>query len=162
MTPLISPLSEEEIAAILARPKFWAGDLAWAERPNNSNLLLATTPLLDDTGATIPGLTAELRFRRGVVSDRCKYQFSIFSFRGNRERVYQIEIVPPDQKCHRQDGVPWYGPHQHFGHRAAKMPEGVTVGCTDHEECFRVFLKLANIQFSGKYLPPLLQIELDL
>lgn len=163
MIPLVSPIPEVEINLIMARTKIWASDLEWSERPNNSRLLQSVATLLDDDGATIPGVTVELRYRHGTVADECKYLFTLFLFRGNRERIYQLEVVPPHQRSHRHEGGEWwYGPHQHFGHRAEKLPDEVTVGCDDHENCFRVFLRLANIQFSGRYLPPVAQLPLGL
>lgn len=151
-------LTEEEIAAILAQPKFIAADLDWNERPNNSNFLAATANILDENGATIPGLTMELAYRRGRIAEDCKYDFSIFSLRGNRKRrVYQINVVAPDRWAHIDGDGTWFGPHQHFGERAARIEPDPGLGCTDHEKWFRLFLKQANIQFSGKYLPAEIQ-----
>jgi hypothetical protein len=154
VNPLISPIPDAEIAAILAMDKYWVEDLQWVSRPSNSAILVTGNALRDDTGATIAGLSVECRYRKGAVADRCKYQFTIFLFRGNRERIYQIEVIPQNQKGHRENGVSWFGPHQHFGHTAKPMPDGTQIGCDDYEGAFRTFLKLSNIRFSGRYSHP--------
>jgi len=144
-------LTDEEIQAVLAKPKFLANDLEWKSAPTNTAFFQATSPLADDNGVTIPGLSVDLQYRRGMLMDECKYKFTIFLFRGRRHRLYQIEVVPPDQPSHTENGKKWYGPHQHFGDRAEKIDE--KLGCNDHEEWFKVFLKRANIG-PAKYMPP--------
>ena len=140
-----------------------AGDLEWKGAPSGTAFFEAKANLLDENGATIPGLTVSLQYRRGMLIDECKFKFTIFLFRGRPHRLYQIEVVPPNQPSHTEDGKKWYGSHQHFGPKAAKIEEAEKLGCAHHEDWFRVFLRRANVGFSGKYLPPgSPQQELDL
>lgn len=149
-------LTEEEITAVLAQTKIIAGDLDWSEKPTNSAFLVAGANLLDTDGATIPGLTVELHYRRGSIApDDCKYAFIIFLFKGGKKRrLYQIDVRPKDKSSHTGENGKWFGPHQHFGERAAPFKDDLGLDCPDHEKWFRFFLKLANIQFGGKYIPP--------
>ena len=65
MATMLGLLSEEEITQILKRAKYMEGDLDWDEKPNNGTYLMVRRNLMDENGATIPGLSAEMRFRRG-------------------------------------------------------------------------------------------------
>ncbi len=134
--------------------KFMANDLDWDDRPPDSNYLSDTDSLLDRSGASIPGVSYELQVRRGRYKADCNYVFAVFKMKGGRRHpVYRIDVVPQDKRKHKGPDGWWYGPHQHFGTRAEKFDPPVTLGC-DHEAWFKEFLKRANIQFSGKYLPP--------
>lgn len=147
-------LSEEEIAKLVAMEKFIAEDIDWKDIPNNSNYLAATDSLLDSTGASIPGLSYELQVRKGRYKNDCSYEFCIFLVKGGRRHpVYRIDAVPSAKRSHKgQDGW-WRGAHEHYGNRAARFDPDVQHEC-DHEAWFKEFLDRANIQFSGKYLPP--------
>jgi hypothetical protein len=154
-TAIPGGLSEEEVNAIIDRSKAMTGDLEWNERPNESLILVAGSNLLDEVGATIPGLTVELFYRRTVVRGEYRYLFTMFQLKGNKKlRAYQIEVVPPEKQSHVEDGEIWFGPHQHFGERAAKFLNGEAVYGNDHEAWFHTFLAVAKIQFPGKYYPP--------
>lgn len=150
-------LTESEIRQILEMPKTMLGDLDWDESPTNSNFLSVSENLLDDTGATIPGLSAQLVVRRGRYSHDCRFDFGIFKVMGPRKlRVYQINVRPPSKRSHRNANGTWlHGPHQHFGERAETFEPPLTLGCEDHEKWFGEFLKRAKISFGGKYLPPI-------
>lgn len=154
-------LSEDEIASIISLNKFMNGDLDWEEKPNHSAYLEVSRTLTDENGATIPGLTVSLRYRIGRIVEDCKYDFTIFTFHKNkRRRAYQLDIRPENVSCHTgSDGI-WYGPHQHFGERAAQIEYDKTWGCPDHEKWFRLFLLNAGIQYGGKYYHPEIQMEL--
>jgi hypothetical protein len=149
-------LSELEIAAMLARDKTLLGDLIWEEKPNNTAFITFNASLLDETGATIPGLTLVLSVRLGMYEHDCRLDFGIFQFKGGkRQRAYQINVRPWDKSSHTEpNGEIWYGPHEHIGARAQKFPNSVQLGCSDHEEWFKLFLVNANIKFGGKYYPP--------
>ena len=147
-------ITQEEVAAIIGREKFLFGDVNWREMPANSVILHASFIVLDAEQKTIPSLTVELIYCEGRIKSECKYLFTLFALRPPRARVYQIEVVPPDKCSHRANGDNWYGPHQHFGEKAVKIEESKDLGCGDHEAWFKVFLRIAKISFSGRYLPP--------
>lgn len=147
-------LSEAEIAEIVAMEKFMTEDLDWRDSPTNSNYLAATDTLLDNTGASIPGVSYELQVRRGRYTEDCRFELGVFRLKGGkRHRVYQINVCPENKRSHKGPEGWWYGPHQHFGNRAQRFEPPVHLGC-DHAAWFKEFLKRANIRFSGKYLPP--------
>jgi hypothetical protein len=147
-------LSEEEIDEIVSMPKFVTDDLEWRDSPTNSNYIAATDTLLDSTGASIPGVFYELQVRRGRYVEECRFEFGVFKLKaGKRYRVYQINVTPSGKRSHKSAEGWWYGPHEHFGHRAHRFDPPLAHGC-DHEAWFREFLKRANIRFTGKYLPP--------
>lgn len=41
---------------------------------------------------------------------------------GGYERVYQLTIAPADLPTHGEDGVTWFGSHEHVGTRAVLLP----------------------------------------
>lgn len=132
------------------------GNIEWSARPSNSSFIQHSENLLDESGATIPGLTVDLRIRQGLYVQDCRYDFSVFQIKGGRRlRVYQINVRPIDKSSHTEsNGEIWFGSHHHFGERAERFPSEITLGCDHHEEWFRLFLKNANIDFGGKYIPP--------
>jgi hypothetical protein len=148
-------LTEEEVASALALSKTMIGDLDWNEKPSNSAFLEATSLLFDDTGATVPGLTVELRVRAGIYPEDCRFDFSLFQVKGSRRmRAYQINVRPVNKPSHTEpNGEIWYGSHHHFGERAEIILD-TGLGCDHHEKWFKLFLKNANIKFGGRYLPP--------
>lgn len=153
-------VSDENIRSILERQKLLVGELTWSEDPNQSRYRLARFVVADENGVTIPGLTVEFDFRRGLIVADCKFSFTIFSQRGlKRCRVYQIEVMPPERRGHNGESGGIYGPHQHFGERAAVL-DPVGLGCLDHEQWLREFLRRANIGWGGAYLHPQSQGDL--
>jgi hypothetical protein len=149
-------LPEEEIAEFLARSKFVDEDLEWSREDPHSAVLWVATTLKDESGVTIPGYVMDISYRRGKYKHECKYLFTIFKREPKRTRLYQIEVVPWDKKSAVMNGKSHYGPHQHFGRRHADLNDYKHLDCSKFEEWFRVFLKLANIGFSGKYNPPII------
>src|SRR5690606_17327803 len=138
------------------RPKFMDEDFKWREESPHSAILWTAAPLLDEQGVTIPEHMVDLTYRRGKYKDECKYLFTIFKLVPRRTRLYQIEVMPPNQKSASSGGKAIYGPHQHFGNRHAPLEEAKHLGCAHHREWFEVFCKRANIGFSGKYVPPVI------
>lgn len=151
---LPNDLTEEEIAEFLAMPKFMDEDLNWRKESAHSAIAWTAAPLLTEQGATISGHMVDIEYRHSRYKDECKYTFTIFRLHPRRTRLYQIEVVPPDHKSYVANGKSVYGPHQHFGERHAPLDEKFS--CAQHEEWFRVFLRRANIGFSGKYFPPVI------
>lgn len=150
---LPSDLTQEEISSFLAKPKFVDDDLEW-RAIGKGNVRLAVLHLKDSEGKTIIEHTVELQHRTGRYQDECKYTFTIFRLVPRKTRLYQIEVAPKDHKSHAEAGKGYYGPHQHFGDRYETLEESRDLGCKDFEDWFRVFLKRANIGFSGTYSPP--------
>lgn len=150
-----SSITEDEIQAIISLEKFLLGDLLWKETPSGSAFSQASFNIFNLKEETIPGLTVELSYREGVIKSECKYMFTLFALRPPKKtRIYQLEVVPLNKISHKENGEKWYGPHQHFGEKAVEIPEAKYLKCGDHESWFKVFLRIANISHSGKYLPP--------
>lgn len=150
-----SDTSEAEARAVVALVKFIGDEeLFWRKSPDHGTQMIFSCALLDEVGATIPGLTAELAFRVPPRYDDCKYTFSIFSFRpGGRLRAYQLEVIPEEDKGHNDDLNPCYGPHEHIGTHVEELRVS-GLSCAHHEKWFRVFLQRANIGYGGRYVGP--------
>src|SRR5229473_2905086 len=101
---LPNEITEEEIAAFLARPKFMDEDFNWREESPHSAILWTSGPLLDEQGLTISEHIVDLTYRRGKYKGECKYLFTIFKLVPKRTRLYQIEVVPPKQKSASSQG----------------------------------------------------------
>jgi hypothetical protein len=147
-------ISQTEARQIIAVEKYLSEDIEWTEEPQNSAFMTFSAPLSGSDGITIPGLTAELKFRVPVAVDDCKYTFTLFTFRpGGRKRAYQLEVVPPKQKSHQDQHGVLYGPHHHVGDLAEEL-KYPHLDCGHHEAWFRIFLDKANIRFGMRYLGP--------
>jgi hypothetical protein len=146
-------VSYADAKAIIALPKFIVGDVEWKQQPEGSELFTADLLLLNQAQQTIPGLTVELQYRRGIVNGECKCLFTVFLFEANKLRAYQLEVVPQHRSKHAENGVKWYGPHKHIGDKSeqVKRPD---LCCDDHAEWFAYFLNDANIKHVGNYAPP--------
>lgn len=162
---MASALSDEDVQAIIALPKFWHGDLDWKEDPPGSDTLFAKGNLTDADGATIPGLTVELTYlRRGDFEFECNDRFTVFKLvTTKKQRAFQVEVCPADEQSHIEpDGTKYYGPHEHVGERYQALPENHRAAGCDHQAWFYTFLTRAAITFQGDYVHPQPQSELDL
>jgi hypothetical protein len=150
-------LALEEATHILGLEKFWpADDLIWQASPEHGTQMICMGTLTDASGATIPGLTVELAFRVPARFDDCKYTFTVFAFKagGSRQRVYQLEVIPPGDRGHNDAALgALYGPHEHVGTAVREVKVG-HLGCEHHENWFREFLMRANIGYGGRYFGP--------
>lgn len=152
--PAPTALPHAEALAIIGLPKAIVGDVVWQETPPGSEFFIASFPIVDpETQATIPGLSVELVYRRGVVQGECKSLFTVFSFKPPKLRAYQLEVVPNAKISHREAGVVFKGPHRHIGDKAdqAHLP---SLPCDDHRQWFEFFLKDAQIKHIGNWKPP--------
>lgn len=139
-----------DIMAIYNRRKFVDDPMTWGPA-NNITYRQCILPVLDEDGATIPGLTLEIKYRQGLVVDDCKYTFTLFQYKNKiRARVYQIEVVPPDQQSHTEPGQVLFGPHYHFGELYQVKELHEHLGCPDFEQWFSLFCERASIIFSGR------------
>lgn len=148
-------LSESEAREILARAKFMEeDDMRWETSPTLSTHKVFTSPLVDEQGITIRGLTVELAFRTPPSFEDCKYTFTIFQFdpRGRR-RAYQLEVIPLEDFGHKDGKVRLFGPHEHIGQTAREVRVG-NLDCRHHEKWFREFLARAGIGYGGRYFGP--------
>jgi hypothetical protein len=146
----------EEALGIIILPKTIVGDLVWSPEPKGgatSECFVSDFALLDPNGATIPGLTVRLLYRRGSIKGECKSTFTIFKFVPPKTRAYQLEVASPQKQSHVEKGVPWKGPHKHIGDQAEQVLV-VSYPCDDHERWFGYFLQDANINHEGKWQPP--------
>lgn len=151
-----SVISEAEARRIIAMPKFLAVDIQYVQSPTNSAFKQFDANLVDELGATIPGLSVVVAFRRGTIAPNdCKFHFTVLAFAPphGRLRAYQLEIVPEDKKSSIHAGAPIYGPHEHIGDHVEEV-RVEALGCMDHEAWFREFCRRANIQFGMKYFGP--------
>lgn len=152
--------TDDEIKQTLDRQKILLGELSWMEDPTHSRYQIARFLVADEDGATIPGLTVEFDFRRGDIAEDCKFSFTIFGQRGGgRRRIFQIEVVPQARRSHNGPSGALYGPHQHFGEDTQPI-DTHGLGCGNHEEWVREFLRRANIGWGGVYSPPIVQGDL--
>ena len=62
--------------------------------------------------------------------------------------------LPPAKPSHRESGVQWYGPYQHFGERAQQFEAAELPIEADHQAWFYTFMEKAKIDFDGKYVDP--------
>lgn len=140
--------------AVINRPKILLGEMNWQDDPTQSSYLMSQFLVADESGITIPSLTVEFDFRRGIVVHDCKFTFTLFAHRGNqRRRVYQIEVMPKERRSHQRKDVQLYGPHQHFGDDAERLDmDGL--GCFNHEEWLHEFCRRASILYGGTYISP--------
>lgn len=152
---MIPQITEAEARGILSLVKYLPDeDLIWSDSPEHSSFKVFSRPLVDETGATIAGLTLELTYRVPNYADDCRYSFSVFAFRpGGKKRVYGLDIVPNDVRSHTDEKVTLSGPHQHIGDKVDLIRIG-QLDCRSHEQWFRHFLTTANIQFGGRYFGP--------
>lgn len=110
---------------------------------------------MDESGASIPGLTGELQYRRRPDGWECDDRFTLFQLiRSRRQRAYQIEVKPEDKISHVENGVPWFGPHEHFGDKAVQFGAVHLPPNADHQAWFWEFVGRANITFEGEYRHP--------
>lgn len=148
--------SEDEARAIIAREKFMPpDDMCWDSKPSNAVYRVSSFNLTDASGITLPGLTAEFAYRTPAEFNDCKYYFSIYAFQpgGFRKRVYQLGVVPLEDRSSNHGGQTFYGPHEHIGTTVQEVRIG-KLDCKDHEKWFREFLKRANIGYGGVYNGP--------
>jgi hypothetical protein len=151
--PAPDAIPYQETMALIGLPKTIIGDVAWQQSPTESELFTADFNFWDEAGATIPGLTLRLMYRRGIIKGECKSTFTIFKFVPPKLRAYQLEVIPDEKIGHREAGVPWKGPHKHIGDKAVQVhPMGYR--CDDHEQWFRYFLTDAEIKHNGNWKPP--------
>jgi hypothetical protein len=145
----------EECRAIIGLRKAINGDIEWNNKPSNSSYIQASFVIEDENRITIPGLTVELHYRRGLIESECKYSFGIYQLKdGKKLRSYQLEVCPPDKQSHNEPEKKLFGPHHHIGTLIECMDSVSHLGCQNHDEWFRQFLKRGNIQFNGAYNPP--------
>ena len=151
----MSDLTNSQALQILGQQKFCAASLSWADRNNHMGLLLATTQIEDDTGAIIPGLTLQLEVKRPVIVDRCQYEFGMFLLEhGQRRRVYQLNVTPPDKRSHNTASGPLFGPHEHVGDSVEAVTDP-NVQCGHLELAFQYFCQRINLVFTGQLNSPL-------
>jgi hypothetical protein len=161
-TPRLST-SYDRAVELIALRKRMAGPVIWEATPEGSEIYRCDFRLLDEQDQTIPGLTVELQYVRGIVKGQSIVKLTLFSLEPPKLRAYQLCVVDAARSKHRENGLAWHGPHKHVGDKAEQVHPAWA--CDDHEAWFRFFLADANIQHDGDYRPPprpMIQPSLDL
>lgn len=94
--------------------KYLSDELDWAERPNHSGSLQATSAVLDANRATIPFLLFKGEYQSGRMGERISYGL-MFRERKEQRRVFMIEVYPSHERSHQEPGKVIFGPHLHLG-----------------------------------------------
>jgi hypothetical protein len=152
--PLLSTTHERALEIIALRKRI-VGPVVWSATPDGSEIFRCDFVLLDDEDKTIAGLKVELQYVRGIVAGESSMKMTLFSTeppQSTKLRAYQLCVVGKHRVKHRENGVPWHGPHKHVGDRAAQVD--LPLDCNEHEAWFRFFLAEANIEHTGGYRPP--------
>ena len=151
----MSDVTEAQARQSMARLKFCATALSWADRENHVGLLLAAAQPEDETGATFAGLTLQLVVKRAVIVDRCMYELGMFQLEhGVRRRVYQLNVTPADKRSHNSPTGPLYGPHEHIGDHVQAVTDPDVV-CGRLDVAFELFCRRINLAFTGHLNSPL-------
>lgn len=135
----------------IARPKLTLRSPIWTPRSNHAGHLIATADLIDDSFATIPGLTVQFEVKAPVVVDSCLYLFSIMRLRSNSPRspqrrpILQLEVAPYAKRTHNGT-PPIYGPHLHVADDEPVAVDVAAVHCGGWSTSLQWFLQRANIQ----------------
>lgn len=90
----IQPISEMEARQIMAVPKWGEPMSEWRSDRSHANTIVNAFGVVDEDGATIPGLLVEMVVFRAprVVMERYVYTLFQLDAIGTRMRVYQIHI----------------------------------------------------------------------
>jgi hypothetical protein len=76
----------------------WTG---FIKRKNHHGHIVGASPLLDEKGITLRGLTMEIEIKMNLDAISCKWIFSIYQSSGQlKTRLYQLEAVPKTKKSH--------------------------------------------------------------
>lgn len=95
--------------------KYIGNELQWGQRDNRDGDIRATSPLLDNQRATIPGLFFQGDYEYKKFGPR--FAFAIM-LRDQREvrRVFMVEVYPNHIASHTSpNGEKVFGPHAHLG-----------------------------------------------
>jgi|GEM_PF-6247635 hypothetical protein len=97
------------------RIKYVSEKLVWDEKANHVGSLKATSQLLDNNYAAIPGL-----YFKGIYSPKPLtgdvYSFALMATQArDHHRVFMLEVYPPHVVSHRGKTEWLKGPHVHLG-----------------------------------------------
>lgn len=103
-----------ECRALCRRAKFIGEDVKWDSRDNHIGALYASSAVLDDDRAAIPGLVflGEVQNRRYGPYQK----YGLMLLRGGRRlRVFMLEVMPSHKRSHMEEGLEIFGPHVQLG-----------------------------------------------
>lgn len=105
----------EECRDKCRRVKFISEQLVWDEKVNHLGSLKATSQLLDQNHASIPGLYFKGFYSPKPLSGDV-YSFSLMALQGREHhRVFMLEVYPSHVISHRSKTEWIMGPHVHLG-----------------------------------------------
>jgi hypothetical protein len=96
------------------RIKYISDHIIWAERPNHSGWLGATSVLLDERRVAIPELFFKGEFRPGRLGDSLSYAL-MYRHQSEVRRVFMLEVYPDHVRSHKEGDLVIFGPHIHLG-----------------------------------------------
>lgn len=118
----------------------WTGFL---RRSNHSGHLIGVAELVDYNGITMPGLTLQIELKEHLTAVRCLYILSIMKLvKGQRKRIYQLEVAPKNKRTHNGKDAVIYGSHEHDGENVVAIDD---VTCDNFPDAVAWFFKRTNI-----------------
>lgn len=110
-----SKMSLDECRVLCKRVKYVASVAEWAERPNHSGALRATSDLLDENRVAISGLYFHGEYQSRRWGTYCSFALMI-NRGGTIRRVFMVEVYPTHVRSHlAPDGSAIFGPHIAIG-----------------------------------------------
>ena len=118
----------------------WTG---FDARSNHIGHLIGVAELVDAGGLTLPGVTLQIELKEHLTAVRCLYLFSIMKLeKGQRKRLYQLEVSPKTKRTHNGKDAAIYGPHEHNGEDVIAVDD---VSCDNFPKAVAWFFKRTNI-----------------
>lgn len=173
----MNTITTEQCWEYIRLPKRLYGPMEWRDKPSNSAYRQCILqPVFDREDVAQQGLEVRLQYRIPQLIDACKESYTLFLWMGHLHRIFQIEVVPHEEKASRQHGKHVYGPHYHVNdHDVVDNIDNIasttklnvkpeSLACGEPEKCFRAFLDLCNIELDSEfeYVHPMTNRPVDL
>lgn len=146
---MAAPMTEAEARALMALPKTGDPPGAWAQHRTHKGMATLEFGVLDDDGATRPGLHVECAMVRGPRAAFTAWKITLFTLDGYAlRRVYQIEnpgragMRPGDHQF----------PHEHVAE--TRQPEDATWQHITFGAMLATFCTRCNLTLTGPIPDP--------